>query len=151
MCLSFCNKFFFIYLIIYSKLEHEQLLNPSSDFDIFCLHFVAMQLVTDAVDGFARGWNAHPISTENNFSPNHLFVLGLLQLKNSGFMHEELNQSNVVNKMAEREECNSSPLSEEKLNYLQANFNPSLITLNNVKENYLAVKAFVYALLFVDV
>ena len=103
MCLSFCNKFFFIYLIIYSKLEHEQLLNPSSDFDVFCLHFVAMQLVTDAVDGFARGWNAHPISTENNFSPNQLFVLGLLQLKNSGFMHEELNQSNVVNKMAKRE------------------------------------------------
>jgi D-lyxose ketol-isomerase len=60
--------------------------------------------VTDAVDGFARGWNAHPISTENKFlTYNQLFVFGLLQLTNSGFMHEELNQSNVVNKMAERE------------------------------------------------
>jgi hypothetical protein len=71
-----CNIFFCIYLIIYSKLEHEQLLNPNSDFDIFLLYFVAMQLVANAVDGFAGGWNAHPISTENNVSPNQLFVLG---------------------------------------------------------------------------
>jgi hypothetical protein len=73
-----CNIFFCIYLIIYSKLEHEQLLNPNSDFDIFLLYFVAMQLVANAVDGFAGGWNAHPISTENNVSPINFSFLGLL-------------------------------------------------------------------------
>ena len=99
-----------------------------------------MHLLTNAVDGFVRGWNAHPISTEHNFTPIQLFVLGLMRLKNSGVEHEELNQGNMVNRMAEREAHIladlsyssrrvlvppiQSPLSEEKLDFLKKQLQP---------------------------
>jgi hypothetical protein len=83
-------------------LEYEGILNPSDNFDIYCLHFVATKLLTDAVDGFMRGWNAHPILTESNFSPNQLFVIGLLRLMMSGLQHEELSQSEVTNKFCRK-------------------------------------------------
>lgn len=43
-----------------------------------------------------------------------------------------------------------SPLSEEKLDLKKKNFNPSLITLQNLQTNYLSIKGFVSALLFID-
>jgi hypothetical protein len=90
-------------------LEYEGILNH----DIYCLHFVATKLLSEAVDGFMRGWNAHPISTESNFTPNQLFVIGLMRLRMSGLQHEELIQSDVTNKLAEREANMLAELSYE--------------------------------------
>ena len=60
--------------------------------DIFCLYTVCWDVLTATVDKFRNGWNNHPISTAENFSPSQLFVMGLRKLKNSGEYHPELNQ-----------------------------------------------------------
>ena len=137
-------------------MEYEEILNPSDNFDIYCLHFVATKLLSEAVDGFMRGWNAHPISTESNFTPNQLFVIGLMRLRMSGLQHEELIQSDVTNKLAEREanmlaELSyenrvvvppfACPLSPNHELLLTSQFNPNIVTLANLKENYLKVKS----------
>lgn len=82
------NRFFFTK----SDLESRGLLNPSSNVDIFCLHTVCWHLLSTTVDNFVIGWNNHPISTAENFSPLQLFHLGLTKLKNMGGEHPELNQ-----------------------------------------------------------
>ncbi len=149
-----------------SQLESEGTLNPSDDVDIFCLHFVATKLLVDTVNGFVRGWNAHPISTESNFTPNQLFVIGLLRLKNSGIYHEELVQNDMTNKLAEREAYMlaelsyenrvvvpsfSCPLSPNHELLLNSQFNSDKVTLTNLKENYLAVKNLVNILSRINV
>ena len=57
----------------------------------------------DTVNGFVRGWNAHTISSESNFTLIKLFVIGLMRLKQSGIHHEELFQSVITNKIAEKQ------------------------------------------------
>ena len=51
------------------------------------------------MDDFASGWNDHPISTAENFSPRQLFTMGLVRLQNMGGEHAELNQVYIVKQL----------------------------------------------------
>lgn len=77
-------------------MESAYLLNPSDDRDIACLHHTVGELLRTTIQDFKNGWNEHPISTAENFSPRQLFVLGLLRMKSSGNTFPELNQVNLV-------------------------------------------------------
>jgi hypothetical protein len=46
---------------------------------------VYVKLINDALDEFVGQWNNHPVSTESNFSPNQLWVRGMLELRTSGY------------------------------------------------------------------
>ena len=75
----------------------------------------------------------------------------------SGLQHEVLIQSDVTNKLAEREANNmlaelsyenpvvvppfACPLSPNHELLLTSQFNPNIVTLANLKENYLKVKS----------
>jgi len=89
----FCKTSLKLILSIWFRnLEQQGLLNPSVNEDIFILHTVAQQLLETTASGFKDGWNCHPLSTENNFTPAQLFRIGLLQLRSKDGFHHELIQ-----------------------------------------------------------
>lgn len=63
----------------FHQLEEEGCLDPSNETDMFCLHFVYLPRINFMLNGFIESWNNHPLSTENNYSPNQLFIQGALQ------------------------------------------------------------------------
>lgn len=79
----------------FSELEAAQLLDPGNDLDIKVLHHVVGPLLKDTVDNFKNGWNEHPVSTAEHFTPRQLYTLGLLRLKSSGSHLSELIQVTV--------------------------------------------------------
>ena len=76
----------------FTALEAEQMLDPTNEVDIFCLHFVFLPRVNKALADFKGSWNSHPLSTEGNKSPLQLFVEGLSA---SGQYTESPQQSNL--------------------------------------------------------
>ena len=78
----FCGCVHMYYNLFYTR-ENDGLLNPDSETDLFCLHYVYLQRISHSLGQFLNGWNAHPVSTENNLSPNQLWIRGLLEIANS--------------------------------------------------------------------
>nr|CAB3263197.1 uncharacterized protein LOC104266093 [Phallusia mammillata] len=72
---KFYNDFFF--------LEESNLLDPTNDTDLFCLHFVFCHIINKRIQEFVNAWNKHSLSTEKNCTPEQLFHLNLhlLQLQ----------------------------------------------------------------------
>uniref|UniRef100_A0A1X7V400 Integrase core domain-containing protein n=1 Tax=Amphimedon queenslandica TaxID=400682 RepID=A0A1X7V400_AMPQE len=60
-------------------LEDEGLLDSFNEVDMFCLHFVFLPLIQQTFDSFIESWNNHSIPTENNLTPNQLFIMGAIQ------------------------------------------------------------------------
>ena len=59
-----------IFYDIFSSLENEGKLNAGNEIDLYCLHFVFLPRINSALHSFIESWNNHPISTENNKTPN---------------------------------------------------------------------------------
>ena len=76
-----CSRFLNIFLF----LEQRGLFDASNEIHMYCLHLVYVKLINKALDEFVGQWNNHPVSTECNFSPNQLWVRGMLELRNSGY------------------------------------------------------------------
>ena len=55
------------------ELEHQGLLDPSNDTDLFCLHYVYVPRINQLLQEFVNAHNHHSISTENNLTPLQLF------------------------------------------------------------------------------
>ena len=67
----------------FRHLEEEGKLNTLNEVDMFCLHYVFLPRINEALNSFVDSWNNHPISTERNLTPNQLFVEGALQQNTS--------------------------------------------------------------------
>ena len=63
---------------IFHILEQRNQLDPLNEVDIFCSHWVYLPKINKHLTQFTESWNNHPISTENNQTPNQLFVHGML-------------------------------------------------------------------------
>jgi hypothetical protein len=72
-----------MYYHLFYSLENSGLLNPDSETDLFCLYYVYLPRISHSLDQFLNGWNVHPVSTENNLSPNQLWIRGLMEIANS--------------------------------------------------------------------
>lgn len=57
-------------------LEEEGHLDLSISLHIFCYHYAFLPLIQHQLNIFKFGWDDHPISTEENLSPNQLWHLG---------------------------------------------------------------------------
>ncbi len=64
------------FITLFSELEHQHLLHPDNDADLFALHFVFIPQINKALDEFAAAWNSHRLSTENNLTPLQLYTAG---------------------------------------------------------------------------
>ena len=52
---------------------------------LFCIILVYIPLVDNAINQFISQWNNHPVSTQSIFSPNQLWIQGMLHFRNSGY------------------------------------------------------------------
>ena len=73
----------FYYRLFY-YLEHNNLLDPISDMDLFALHHVFLPRINRSLQQFIGAWNNHSIRTEHSLTPQQLFTSGSLCLQNAG-------------------------------------------------------------------
>jgi len=77
---------------IFYYMEEEGMLDPLDELHLFVLHLVFLPMINKALDELTSDWNNHPLSSENNFSPEQLWHLGLADYRNSNpDGYEELN------------------------------------------------------------
>jgi hypothetical protein len=74
-CVSFFYYFFYY-------LERIGLLNIDNDADMYALHFVFTPLIQRHLDMFRSAWGSHKLRTENNCSPNQLWIQGMQHVVN---------------------------------------------------------------------
>ena len=65
-------------------MEYNDLLDPVNEKHLFALHYVFLPRINKAIEDFRNAWNHHGVQTERGMTPNQLFTMGMLQLKNSG-------------------------------------------------------------------
>ena len=73
---AFCVSPF--YHLFYS-LEECGVLNPNSDRDIFCLHYVFIPRINHQLSIFRQAYSCHKLRTEGNRSPLQLWMRGMLR------------------------------------------------------------------------
>lgn len=73
------------FLNIFLFLEQRGILDVTDEVHLFCLHLVYIPLINKAIDEFIGEWNNHPVTTQCNFSPNQLWMQGMLNFRNSGY------------------------------------------------------------------
>ena len=64
-------------------LEARRLFDPSSDTDMFSLHFIFIPRIQRLLDRFSQRFNVYSLSTEHNRTPRQLWVSGFLHNFNS--------------------------------------------------------------------
>ena len=65
------------YYGLFYQMEENELLCPTSDVHLFCLHYVYLPRINMQLQRFVDGWNNHPLRTEGGLSPNQLWTQGL--------------------------------------------------------------------------
>ena len=68
-----------LYRDTFCMLEEESHLNPLNEIDLYCLLYVFIPRINSTLDGFVESWNNHALSTENNLTPNQLFIRGAIE------------------------------------------------------------------------
>lgn len=66
---------------LFSYMEECGILYVNSDIHLFCLHYVFIPRINEALSAFTEGWNHHPLSSQKNQSPIQLWMSGLAQLQ----------------------------------------------------------------------
>ena len=66
-----------MYYDLFGYLEEKLLLDVNNHSHMWALQFVYLPRINKALQVFKDGWNAHPISTEHNRSPNQPWILGM--------------------------------------------------------------------------
>ncbi|XP_048576635.1 uncharacterized protein LOC125559006 [Nematostella vectensis] len=79
MVTEYFRKLFFF-------LEDEDILCPDNDIDLFALHYIFLPRINFNLEKFKNSWNNHKLSTENQKTPNQLYLLGMLRLFGSDYI-----------------------------------------------------------------
>ena len=87
-----CVSYFYY---LFYHLEEEALLNPDDDADIQALHLTFLPKLQDQLDSFRLGWCHHRLRTEQNMTPHHLWLQGMLQQEPDSMVISGLDDSEV--------------------------------------------------------
>lgn len=60
------------------SLEMDQLLDVSSQEDLFAVHQTFLPQLNADLQAFVEGWNNHPLRTERNKTPEQMWCLGIM-------------------------------------------------------------------------
>lgn len=71
------------FLNIFLYLEDQGVFDPHNELHLFALHLAYVDLINVALKEFVGQWNNHPVTTENNLSPEQLWIRGMVSLQNS--------------------------------------------------------------------
>ncbi|OQV22368.1 hypothetical protein BV898_03864 [Hypsibius exemplaris] len=61
---------------LFIKMEQEAILDPSDAIQLFCLHFIFLPRINQALTSFLEGWNRHSLRTEQYQTPRQVFLAG---------------------------------------------------------------------------
>lgn len=61
----------------FRSLEDNDLLDPTNEIDLFCLHYTFLPKINFLLQNFVKMWNNHKIRTVKNKSPLQLFRIGM--------------------------------------------------------------------------
>lgn len=135
-----------LYYQVFHYLEGEGKLDPDSDIDLFCLHFVYIKKINEALRYFTEGWNSHAVTTESGMTPTQMFVAGALRSSlpifpdpNTPVLSNELDAPSVS------VPSTMCPISDEQAGELETVVTPAVISCSDYGiEVYEAVRQFVY-------
>lgn len=75
-----------IFCYTFLAIEESGLLKIDNPLHKFVLHYVYLPRLNRALSSFASAWNSHPLRTENNRSPERIWVNGMMNLRNHQLM-----------------------------------------------------------------
>ena len=78
----YCGVLVF-YARLFEKMEHDNILDPMNDRELFCLHYVFLPRINKSLEEFVAQMNNRPLSTERNLSPRQMWEQGMLENINS--------------------------------------------------------------------
>lgn len=137
-------------------LEHQYLLDPVNEIHLYAVHYIFLPRINIALQKFAEGWNNHGIRTEHGMTPNQLFTIGMLQLRQSNHtaldFYEQVNENYGIDEegMGTRDDEGVSiphstiSLSEEQSSQLHQQINPMTDDRNFGIDLYQEVVAFLH-------
>ena len=73
-----------MYYQIFYYLESCDLLDPLIPLHMYALHYTYLPRINKALHSFRETWNDHGLRTEHGLTPNQLFTVGALRLRNTG-------------------------------------------------------------------
>ncbi|XP_073724968.1 uncharacterized protein [Misgurnus anguillicaudatus] len=135
---------------ILHTLEEQDMLDLSSALQLFCCHFVFLPRLQANLDLFHERWDNHPLTTEQNLTPNQLWEIG--QMKNPIAKSEEMTIPDI-----KREDRGSiedkhtaindpqfkGPISPEHMEQLRQQINPLQPSKYNGMDIYMSTVQFV--------
>ena len=75
-----------IFYYTFQAMEESGLLEIDNPLHKVALHYVYLPRLNRALSSFASAWNNHPLRTENNWSPERIWVNGMMDLRNHQLM-----------------------------------------------------------------
>lgn len=69
---------------LFYEMEDEGILDISADVHLCALQLTCLPVINARMNEFRRAWNSHRLRTENNRSPEQIWLDGMLQNSNSG-------------------------------------------------------------------
>ena len=134
-----------VFYHLFYFLEDEGKLDPSCDIDLFCLHYVYIPRINQALDSFRNGWNNHAVRTEHSLTPAQMMSSGMF-LQNSELEEFSDGDSNSAHSNTSNVEIPSVtvpdivlPLSSEQIEELTTEIDPLQASDNYGIEVYEAV------------
>ena len=69
------------YYYLFHHLEDIGMLNHLNENDVFCLHYVYMNVINHHIEEWVNAWNEHKMTSSHNMSPMQLWIDGFQQMK----------------------------------------------------------------------
>ena len=85
-----CVLHFFYY--VFYAMEDAQILFLDNPTHVFTLHYIFLPRINQALHEYMRGFNEHGIRTANNWSPNQMWINGMLNEENP-LAHDRLDET----------------------------------------------------------
>lgn len=109
VCCTFHEVFYY--------LEAQGLLDPDDDCNLFVLHCVFLPVINHHLSAFSSAWNQHPIRTERNWSPQKIWINGMIDpsKRHLTAVRDVFDELPVGQVLEEFGRDNEGPLPEEQL------------------------------------
>ena len=72
-----------IFYYTFQSMEESGLLERSNSLHLFALHYIFLPRINRVVDSFVEAWNHHPVRTEHNWTPEQMWMNGMIDLRNN--------------------------------------------------------------------
>lgn len=69
---------------LFHHMETTGILDLSNDLHLWCLHFIFVPRVQQALDQFQAAWNHHKLRTERGRTPTQIFIQGMIHQAGQG-------------------------------------------------------------------